>query len=150
MFLELFYYYVITTLEEVFLLTSSLHFIMTTIDHLSKKEQSWRNLLASRIATEAIIRYGYQEDEHTKQERAKYKNDIFPKMKMITDTNPLIKDMVDYFTTRSYGWKHLLYIWHLYQCDPSMITGEVFNHLMSGNLEDLNISYQEVMDQYGI
>ena len=123
---------------------------MTTIDHLPKKEQSWLQLVAMHVANQATIRYGYQEDDHTNCERAKYKNEILPKMKEIADTNPLIKDMVDYFTTRSCGWRHLLYIWHIYQCDPSTITNEVVYHLMSGDLEELNISYQEVMDQYGI
>jgi len=123
---------------------------MTTIDHLPKKYQSWLQLVAMHVANQATLRYGYKYDDHTNKMRANYKNVILPKMEEIGDTNPLIKDMVEYFAVRSYGWKHLLYVWHLYQCNPTTITDEVFDHLMSGNLEYLNISYQEVMDQYGI
>lgn len=123
---------------------------MTTIDHLPKKERSWRQLVAMYIANQASIRYGYQVDDHTKKVRLEYKNDILPKLEEIGDTTPLIKDMVEYFAVRSYGWMHLLYVWHLYICEPSIITNEVFCHLESGELEDLTISYQEVMDQYGI
>ena len=123
---------------------------MTTIDHLPKKVQCLYKTWASRIALAAIIGYGYQYDDHTNKVRANYKNDILPKMEDIGDTTPLIKDMIEYFAVRSYGWMHLLYVWHLYQCNPNTITDEVFCHLMSGNLEDLTISYQEVMDQYGI
>jgi len=122
---------------------------MTTIDHLPKKDRSWFQLMAMYAANQATIRYGYQYDDHTNKIRANYKNVILPKMEEIGDTNTLIKNMVDYFTTRSYGWKHLLYVWHLYQCEPSTITDDVYRHLMSGNLEYLNISYQEVMGQYG-
>jgi len=123
---------------------------MTTIDHLPKEERSRLQLVAMYIANKASIRYGYQVDDHTKKVRHNFKNDILPKLEEIGDTTPHIKDMVEYFAVRSYGWMHLLYVWHLYQCNPNTITDEVFCHLMSGNLEDLTISYQEVMDQYGI
>lgn len=123
---------------------------MTTIDHLPKKERAWLQLVAMYVANQASIRYGYQVDDHTKQVRLEYMKDILPKMEEIGDTTPLIKNMVEYFAARSYGWKYLLYVWHLYICEPSTITNDVYNHLMSDHLERLTISYQEVMDQYGI
>lgn len=117
-------------------------------------EQRDRAFLASWLALECRRVLGPRYDEQTRKVYDKIVNTVIPALQ--ESDNEVIQTSVAYFGDRSYGRKHLLYLWHLLQeeeeratQDP-FVTWEVYEILMRGDLEELTIPYQQVMDKYGL
>lgn len=72
---------------------------------------------------------------------------VTPVVLSVNIVNP--KD-IEYICTRSYGYCHMIYLYHLIMQDPNLITYEVMNNLLRGDLDNLPISYQDVKNIYGI
>ena len=128
--------------------------VVCPITGLSRDEQRHRAFLASLFALECRRVLGPRYDGQTRKVYAKIDNTVIPALQ--ASSNEVIETAVDYFGDRSYGRKHLLYLWHLLQeeeeratQDP-FVTWEVYQILMRGDLEELKVPYQQVMDKYGL
>lgn len=117
-------------------------------------EQRRRAFLASWLSLECRLVLGPRYDEQTLKVYAWIDGEVIPALQ--ASSNDDIQHAVDYFIKRSYGRKHLLYLWHLLKeekeraTQDQFVTWDVYEILMRGNLEELKIPYQQVMDKYGL
>ena len=124
------------------------------ITKLTKKIQEETAFWAHCFALGCRMKLGKCHDKETEKVNAWIDDTVIPALK--EKGNGVIQQAVKYFSYRSYGRKHLLYLWHLSQEEKEratqhpFVTDEVFQILMRGDLKELVISYQEVMDKYGL
>jgi hypothetical protein len=128
---------------------------MCPITGLPKDEQEKRAFLASWFATECRLALnGKRLDNAALRVYAWIDESVIPALQK--SDNKVIQAAVVYFGDRSYGRKHLLYLWHLLQEEEEratqspFVTFEVFQILMRGDLEELSVPYEKVMDEYGL
>jgi hypothetical protein len=125
------------------------------ITGLTKDKQKELAFLASWLATECRLALnGKRLDDRTQEVYAWIDESVIPVLQK--SDNEVIQTAVNYFGDRSYGRKHLLYLWHLLQEEEEratqspFVTFEVFQILMRGDLEELSVPYEKVMDEYGL
>lgn len=125
------------------------------ITRLSKKRQRERAFWASWFAMVCRLALGGKRlDEGTQKVNAWIDGTVIPALQ--ESDNKVIQAAVVYFSVRSYGRKHLLYLWHLLKEEEEratqhpFVTVDVYQILMRGDLEELKVPYKTVMEMYGL
>lgn len=129
--------------------------VLCPITGLPIDEQEKISFRAKWLSLECRLALGGKRlDKRTQDAYAEIDNSVIPALQ--ESNNDIIQSAVAYFGDRSYGRKHLLYLWHLLQeeeeratQDP-FVTNDVFLILMRSDLEELTVPYQQVMDKYGL